>query len=153
MKRDRIASGLISVKELSQLRANNSIMVRLLFHIPVLCALLVLGLATAFGVAPAQASPAARSWQIATATSQHTDAAAHSPDIQEGCDEGGCKATHGNCCLPACGTHSCGFNAIEASAFVPVTFGFILAKWRVPSEETVTGLAPQGDPRPPRHFG
>lgn len=124
-----------------------------LSHIRVLFALLVFSLAIALGVAPAQASPAAQPGKIAAVTSPHADVAAHIPDINNGCDENGCEATHGNCCLPACGTHSCGFNAIEVSVGAAVTIGFTFARWRPPSEETVTGLVPQGDPRPPRHFG
>lgn len=129
-------------------------MTRWLLHVRTLFALLVLSLATVFGAALATAAPAIPGGQIATAAVQHIETTAAASDIHKGSEDDGCRAVPGDRCMPAAGTHCCGFGAIHAGDGMPaVAVLLTLSRWRFPSAEPIAGLDPQGDLPPPRHLG
>ncbi len=118
-----------------------------------LLALLLFSLTAAFGVAIAAPSPTT-SRGVAT-VADHVVAVVPTLGIHKDCAEDGSRTGSAEpCCIPAVGTHCCGFGAVHPTdaSDVPAIHPRS-QKWGFPSERAAAGIHPKGDLPPPKHFG
>jgi len=120
----------------------------------ILLALLFFSLTAAFGVAMAASSPAISRGDVAR-VADHVVADVPTLGIHKDCDEdvGGTGSAE-PCCMPAFGTHHCGFGAAHPTdgPAIPAIHARS-QKWNFPSEQAAAGLHPKGELPPPKHFG
>ena len=126
-------------------------MVRALFHLRTFLAVLALGLAVAFIAAPGTTFAATACSEEGSGP-ESAIADIHTSGIEGSSHHGEHAKWAGACCVSGIAAHCCGF-ALNPADTEYTAANFTSVRWPVSSANSLSGMGPFGDFRPPKHIG